>query len=67
MRPYGVKVLLVEPGAHKTQLVLGVTAGVMKMWERTPQQLKDELGEKSLNSGTDQSKASVHKSILSSL
>jgi len=51
MRPYGVKVLIIEPGTFKTSMLTDAEAGIRKMWDRVPEEKKKELGVKSLNSG----------------
>ena len=52
MKSYGVKVAIVEPGAFKTDILMDAKSGIMKTWERMPQELRDELGQQSLENGT---------------
>ncbi len=46
MRPFGVKVSIIEPGFFKTavtQLDL-IEADLRRLWNRLPQQVKDSYG-----------------------
>ena len=46
MKPFGVKVLCIEPGFFKTNVTdTGLLKNnVRKLWERLPQDVKDDYG-----------------------
>ncbi|XP_067116326.1 retinol dehydrogenase 7-like [Osmerus mordax] len=46
MKPFGVKVLCIEPGFFKTTVTDSEVLGrsIKKLWDRLPQELKDEYG-----------------------
>jgi len=52
MTPYGVKVSIVEPGAFNTGAFSRLNEGIMYSWAQTSQELKDDLGQKSLDAGS---------------
>lgn len=47
MKSFGVKVACIEPGFFKTHVtdVAAVENGVKKLWERLPQEVKDDYGQ----------------------
>lgn len=46
MTPFGVKVLCIEPGFFKTNVTdtAMLKNNFMKLWERLPQEVKDDYG-----------------------
>lgn len=52
MKPFGVKVACIEPGFFKTNVtdVEAVKSSVMKLWDRLPQEVKDDYGQNFLES-----------------
>lgn len=50
MKPFGVKVACIEPGFFKTQVtdVVAVGNNVKKLWDRLPQEVKDDYGQRFL-------------------
>lgn len=53
MKPFGVKVLCIEPGFFKTTVTDSEVLGrsVKKLWDKLPQELKDEYGHDYLDKG----------------
>lgn len=54
MAPFGVKVLCIEPGFFKTNVTdseIQIKA-VKGLWERLPQEIKDDYGSDYLDKGT---------------
>lgn len=52
MKPFGVKVACIEPGFFKTHVtdMVAVESNVKKLWERLPQEVKDDYGPSFLES-----------------
>lgn len=53
MRPFGVKVACIEPGFFKTNVtdLAAMRSSLSKLWDRLPQQVKDDYGHAFLDSG----------------
>lgn len=54
MAPFGVKVLCIEPGFFKTNLTNAdlISKSVQMLWDRLPQELKDDYGSEYLQKST---------------
>ena len=51
MKSFGVKVVGIQPGGHKTNLTdhKGVSNAAQKAWDRLPEHMQHQYGEKYLN------------------
>ena len=51
MAPFGIKVACIEPGFFKTNVtdVVGMQNNLRKLWDRLPQDVKDDYGPAFLN------------------
>lgn len=54
MKPFGVKVLCIEPGFFKTNVTDSAILGenITMLWGRLPQDVKDDYGPEYLGKGT---------------
>lgn len=52
MKPFGVKVACIEPGFFKTNVtdIVAVKSSLRKLWDRLPQEVKDDYGQNFLES-----------------
>lgn len=57
MAPFGVKVLCIEPGFFKTNVtdVAIISKSAKSVWDRLPQDVKDDYGHEYLQKGESQS------------
>ncbi|ELU10050.1 hypothetical protein CAPTEDRAFT_103695 [Capitella teleta] len=51
LKPFGVSVLIVQPGTHNTNLVTGIDTLVKTSWRRLPDAMKEEYGRGYLDRG----------------
>lgn len=53
MKPFGVKVMCIEPGFFKTSVTdyEVIRKNVRMLWERLPKELKEEYGENFISKG----------------